>query len=246
MAKSTPRAPVSGPTFIRLLARLTDVEVPQTQPVLSEQLSQWIDWTRAVALSRALDGAPVAEEGAPGSDAVDDEECARARAALVQSITRDPTLATTRQREEVSVAGDAPRAEKPVDFSIYRERHLSFQRAMLSATGRLRGRLRDRLAASSTDLARLAEVDAVMEQTLSPREQRLLASIPTLLGDHFERLRQAAQATPDDGSAAQEIPTHLPGAWLDVFRQDMQNVLLAELDVRFQPVDGLLAALRTR
>ncbi|MGR5503917.1 DUF3348 family protein [Vibrio sp. DNB22_10_4] len=26
----------------------------------------------------------------------------------------------------------------------------------------------------------------------------------------------------------------------------MQSVLLAELDVRFQPVDGLLAALRTR
>ncbi|MBN3806694.1 DUF3348 domain-containing protein, partial [Paraburkholderia sp. Ac-20336] len=33
-------------------------------------------------------------------------------------------------------------------------------------------------------------------------------------------------------------------AWLDVFRKDMQSVLLAELDVRFQPVEGLLAALR--
>ncbi|MGY6254289.1 DUF3348 domain-containing protein [Paraburkholderia caledonica] len=35
-------------------------------------------------------------------------------------------------------------------------------------------------------------------------------------------------------------------AWLDVFRKDMQSVLLAELDVRLQPVEGLLAALRTR
>ncbi|KRC86064.1 hypothetical protein D3C87_437100 [compost metagenome] len=35
-----------------------------------------------------------------------------------------------------------------------------------------------------------------------------------------------------------------PGAWLDTFRNDMRSVLLAELDVRLQPVEGLLAALR--
>jgi hypothetical protein len=43
-------------------------------------------------------------------------------------------------------------------------------------------------------------------------------------------------------------PAHAvaPNAWLDVFRKDMQSVLVAELDVRLQPVEGLLAALRTR
>ncbi len=35
-----------------------------------------------------------------------------------------------------------------------------------------------------------------------------------------------------------------PGAWLAVFQNDMQSVLRAELDIRFQPVEGLLAALR--
>ncbi|NBI45228.1 MULTISPECIES: DUF3348 domain-containing protein [Burkholderia] len=37
-----------------------------------------------------------------------------------------------------------------------------------------------------------------------------------------------------------------PDSWLDTFRKDMQSVLLAELDLRFQPVGGLLAALRAR
>ncbi|WP_128596424.1 DUF3348 family protein, partial [Paraburkholderia kirstenboschensis] len=50
--------------------------------------------------------------------------------------------------------------------------------------------------------------------------------------------------------APEAAPTPAPagahGAWLDVFRKDMQSVLLAELDVRLQPVEGLLAALRTR
>lgn len=42
-------------------------------------------------------------------------------------------------------------------------------------------------------------------------------------------------------------PRHaVPDGWLDVFRKDMQSVLLAELDVRFHPIEGLLAALRTR
>jgi hypothetical protein len=30
------------------------------------------------------------------------------------------------------------------------------------------------------------------------------------------------------------------------FRQDMRTALLAELEVRFHPIDGLLAALRNR
>jgi hypothetical protein len=101
-------------------------------------------------------------------------------------------------------------------------------------------------------MARLAVVDAVMERALSERERNLLATVPVLLAGHFERLRAAEQATlaaaesaDDAGSSAANNPAALtPGAWLNVFRKDMQSVLLAELDVRLQPVEGLLAALR--
>jgi hypothetical protein len=95
-------------------------------------------------------------------------------------------------------------------------------------------------------MCRLAEVDAVMERALSPRERSLLATVPALLGGHFERLRKAEQETLADARASEDAPTIAPGAWLNVFRKDMQSVLLAELDLRFQPVEGLLAALRTR
>ncbi|CAD6527876.1 hypothetical protein LMG28727_02328 [Paraburkholderia kirstenboschensis] len=65
------------------------------------------------------------------------------------------------------------------------------------------------------------------------------------------KARVQAQAQPQPQAPAPEAaPTPAPagahGAWLDVFRKDMQSVLLAELDVRLQPVEGLLAALRTR
>lgn len=217
------RTTVRGPTFIRLLARLADVDAPQSNPSLPDRLSQWLSWAHAIALSTALDGRPSvpAPDAAPDDSAED--ECARVRSSLINAIAGDRDLALPGQQ-------GGEHAPEAVDYKVFRQRYLTRQRAMLAATGNLRGRLRDMLAQKSVDMARLAEVDAVMELALSPREQKLLAAVPVLLGEHFERLRQAGQAG---------------GAWLDVFRTDMQSVLLAELDVRFQPVEGLLAALRT-
>ena len=71
-----------------------------------------------------------------------------------------------------------------------------------------------------------------------------MTTIPTLLGAHFERLRKAEQSAQEEAEAA-EMPPPAKPAWLDTFRKDMRSVLLAELDIRFQPVEGLLAALRT-
>jgi hypothetical protein len=110
----------------------------------------------------------------------------------------------------------------------------------------LRVRLRSLLAAKTPALARLAVLDAVMERALGERERNLLGGVPGLLAGHFERLRAAEQAALAVAAASEDAAAALtPGAWLDVFRKDMQSVLLAELDVRFQPVEGLLAALRT-
>jgi len=219
MANKQHRTPVPGPPFIRLLAALADRNAPRTGPDLSDRLSQWIDWTRAVALSRALDGRlPAPAAAAPSGVDMLAEECARVRASLVQSIQSPPE------------AG-APVRNDPI---AYRQRCLTLQRAMLTATGRLRGQLRDRLSQEAGELPRLAEVDAAMEQALSPREQLLLASVPALLAAHFERLRD------DAGSDGVDPDT----GWLQIFRNDMQAVLMAELDVRFHPIEGLLAALR--
>ncbi|SIT30100.1 DUF3348 domain-containing protein [Achromobacter sp. MFA1 R4] len=73
--------------------------------------------------------------------------------------------------------------------------------------------------------------------------------------DPVDPVDAAAQTDADAGAPAGDAapaspepaaPPPPPGAWLDTFRADMRAVLLAELDVRLQPVEGLLAALRTR
>ncbi len=236
---------VRGPTFIRLLARLTDVGAPPSSQSLSDRLAQWLDWTHAIALSTALDGKP--SESVPetaASDAGEEGECARVRAVLERAIAGAPELAVARRSAAArSLVEEGANVE--IDFAEFRQCYLAFQRKMLAATGNLRGRLREALAAKTPGTARLAALDAAMELALSAREQKLLAAVPALLGEHFERLRRAESKAQADAGEAEAAPAPPHGAWLEVFRRDMQSVLLAELDVRFQPVEALLAALRT-
>lgn len=233
--------------FIRLLARLTDADVSPSNHALSDRLSQWIDWTRAVALSRALDGRVSAVTGNASSfDSAVENEAARARASLANAIAGDLETPSPRQRGKDSGHTEDGRAHEVVDYTFFHQRYLAMQRAMQTATGQLRGRFRDMLAQKSAEMARLAEMDAVMELTLSPREQTLLAAVPKLLGEHFERLQQNQQTPLADIQPSEDAQSATPAEWLRVFRKDMQSVLLAELDVRFQPIEGLLAALRTR
>ncbi|MFP3739939.1 DUF3348 family protein, partial [Burkholderia sp. SIMBA_019] len=60
MVQAPQRTAFSGPTLIRLLARLTDIDVPGSGQSLSDRLSQWLGWTDAIALSTALNGNPPA------------------------------------------------------------------------------------------------------------------------------------------------------------------------------------------
>jgi hypothetical protein len=228
------RTGFDGAALVRLLSRLTGAGVREPRQVTADGLSQWFGWTDAISLSAALNGNPAApassarstrsapispiSRGTPAaSPTAEETECRRVRAALTAAIAEDSIFVA-------ATTGDAA-----PDFAPFRQRYLARQQAMDAGISPLRGRMRARLAAQSPDMARLAAVDVVMEQVLGAQERSLLAGVPALLDKHFRQLRQAA-----------------PDAWLDVFRRDARDVLLAELDLRFQPVEGLLEALRTR
>ncbi|KWR88455.1 DUF3348 domain-containing protein [Cupriavidus sp. IDO] len=244
------RTGFSGPTLVRLLTRLTDVDAPDSGKSLSSQLSQWLGWADAIALSSALNGSPPAvRSGAQACASAEARECARVRAALAGAIADDGAHAARRRGQaRPSMQPDPLNASAasvaPVDYAAHRQRYLSLQQTMETGIGSLRGRLRIALSGQAPGMARLATVDAVMERVLGAREQSLLETVPSLLEVHFGRLRQAEETRLANAQAAGEPATVKPGTWLNVFRKDMQSVLLAELDIRFQPIEGLLAALR--
>jgi len=229
MTQVPQRTGFSGPKLIRLLARLTGAGASGAAPSLSAEISRWLGWTDAIALSAALNGSPPEiPSGAParaGSSGGNIGESAgtHVRAMLTAAITGQGISSDSRRRMPTRTAAPDP-AE--TDFAVHRGRYIALQQQMEREIAGLRGRLRTALASRAPQAAQLAMLDAVMEQVLGAREQAVLAAVPGMLEPHFTRLRAAE------------------GAWLNVFRRDMQSVLLAELEIRFQPLDALLAALR--
>src|SRR5690606_32148483 len=148
-------------------------------------------------------------------------------------VVRPPVKSRMQARRTV-VRNDDP------DYVLYRQCYLALQQRMETAIGALRTALRARLAEGGPDMAKLASIDAVMEQALMEKEYILFMSVPTKMETYFMRLREQAQVN----KASEDGVGETPGAWLDVFRKDMQGVLLAELDMRMQPVQGLQAALQ--
>lgn len=203
------RTDFTGSVLVRLLVRLTDIDVPESRHGFADRLSRWLGWTEAISLADALDGgssgAAASTSGAPSAE---ERECARVRSVLIKALAENAVGAAT-------------------EFPAFQRRYFAKQQAMENGIGPLRTRLRAALAARSPALARLAAVDAVMDKMLSARERSLLAGVPALLEKHFERQRQA-----EGGLAA--------------FGTDVDAVLRAELEVRMQPVEGLLEALRNR
>lgn len=248
MVPGAPRTRFTDPALVRLLSELTRLDAGQAQPALAQRLEQWLHWTDATALSMALDDAPTAPAvpawPSPDNGVAEGKALAQLRRAQTAAIGQDCALgpakpaAGARAAPPLRRAAPTPAApEEPLDAAALRRRYASRQQAMANAIEPLRARMRQALSDTSAPLAKLAALDAVMERVLGPRERALLGAIPVLLEQYFERLFERLLRAAE-GDAAQALRTAL-----DTFGPQMQAVLLAELDLRLQPLDGLMAAL---
>lgn len=162
--------------------------------------------------------------------------------------------------------------DDPADFAPCRRQLTAHQRTMTERIAALRADVRLALTNQSAALGQLAAVDAVMDDALAAREKHVLSLVPALLEKRFDALRRANPAPAAVGGhaeasqAAQEpASAHSPGsapgallapstpsapsappappAWRIACGREMQDVLLAELDLRLQPVHGMIEAL---
>jgi hypothetical protein len=214
LARGSRPSPLTASAFTRRLAALEPGAAPAATDAFAQALSRWFTWTDAIALSSALGPAPAAEapRGA-GDAAAPAREAARVRAAL-RAATAELARVPAGTASEDGAEGFAP----------WRERVIARQQAMEAVIAPLRRRLRAALAAGTPAQARVAALDAVLEQALAPRERELLATVPRWLERSFGR-------RPASSTAAA------------TFRRELVELLHAELDFRMQPVEGLLAAL---
>lgn len=217
---------VAGSDLTHLLARLAGAPPTTARPVFADRLGQWLGWTGAISLSTALNAQPAAPQPgrALGGEQADFQRVSAALAASIAAGTREPAVSLS-------------------DFGPHRRHCLVQQQVMEEAVAALRQRLRDALARQSSQGARLAAIDTVVDQGLALHERALLGLVPLRLQTHFEQLQRAARLADADGSGDGGDGGAATPQWCEVYRQDMSRVLSAELAHRLLPARGLLDAL---
>ncbi|WP_341645176.1 DUF3348 family protein [Thauera sp. SDU_THAU2] len=258
MTQGLPRTRFNSAGLVRALAELAVADAAEPRQSFAERLGVWLDFKEALALYAALNSAAVPAgraDTARQSAAAMRTELARVRSDLAQAIA----AADAAQKGGESLPADAPAGPPSLpdalaqaatdsvadpatpDFAPLHRHYMTQQRRLAAVVGPLRAQMRAELGRQSAALKQLAALDAVMEQALAAREAGLLAQVPVLLGGRFARLFEAHGGAAD-GDAAGWLQ---PGGWLARFCAEMQQVLLAELDLRLMPVAGLVAALDT-
>ena len=197
-----------------MLVTLAEPGMPGPQPSFAERLGDWLGWTHAITLS-AMVAAPAGAAVAP------------------QAPAAERALAPCRRARQQLVADLAEAAAPGANdgsggYAPWRQHYLGRQRAMEAGVAALRAQVRAALAGVNARLRELAALDAVLDEALLARERSLLARVPGLLQRRFDHLRARE---PEPG-------------WPARFGREMEAVLRAELEVRLQPVDGLIEALR--
>jgi len=210
-------APVAGHTgfdsarLVRLLATPTTAGLPAARPAVAEQLGNWLGWTGSLALAGALNTPSPADTGpgpAPAAAAAAQAALARLRSEIARLVDDDEVLGL--------------RSPGTDDFPTCRRAYQSLQRSMAARVAALRGELRALLARQGPALARLAAIDAALDEGLAARERHLLSGVPALLQRRLE------------SRAGADAPALAP---------QLRELLGAELDVRLQAVEGLVQAL---
>lgn len=217
----------------------------------AERLGAWLSVADAITLRTALQAIPTAKQTKPSSAVpvapnLLAEELQRVRATLSKSITTVEAAQPQRNRADHSAHGAVAAPVIPLDpaaeFAMLHQRYGEQQRRMEMSVDALRARARDLLSQASPELARLAALDGVMDQMLGGREQHVLSTVPAFLKKRFEQLRREATAEAETLFGDAPNNTHQP-AWLVQLAAEFQQALLAELDLRLQPIAGMAEAL---
>lgn len=130
-----------------------------------------------------------------------------------------------------------------VEFATHAQRYFALQKQMEARIAVVRVQLRHWLARGSPALRQLAALDGVLEQMLGAREQRLWALLPACLEGRLRHWRERhAQQLQASGQADAPQRWREPGGWLQSFEQDFRRLWQAEVELRLQPITGLLEA----
>lgn len=231
------RRNISSSKLVRLLGDWAPVDMEASGMDFAQRLGLWISAFDAIGLLAAHQSIGKLTSVLPGKPP-------GPRKTPAESVTED-FLRVRKVLADLVAMDAAALAAADASYAPYHQRHLKLQREMEQAIVPLRDRVRQTLGRVSSGLRQLSALDAVLEQMIAPREQMLLSKAPTLMLQRFEQLRLGHRQTLE-AAGQQDDPAlwRQPDGWLAIFGNDWRQALQAELDLRLEPVAGLIEALR--
>jgi len=240
----------SSSRLVRLLANFSAADATECRQDFTERLGQWLGIADTIrlssvhnAISSKLPGPGEPREAQSVAITCLQDEFVRVR--LDQgNLIREGASNIGGAQTKASLPQSGTVSEMAADYRSYHRYYLARQRDMESSIGRLRANIREALSSASSSLMKLAVLDSTFEELLCVRERELLSVVPVLLEKRFEQLSSTplhmldASALPDDSMS--QMPSL--EKWLQVFCDELQEILLAELDVRLLPAKGLIDA----
>lgn len=217
-----------NPGLTRLIRGWLPAGAESSRQDVAERLGPWFGVADVIALDE-LHRAVGAPDGGEPAGLGEDMPPASA-------IAQDLLAARSRVEEAIAAADVFGGTAGEGGFAPVHRSYLQQQRRMATAVEPLRERARQALQGGAGRLARLAALDAGMERLLGLREQRLLGALPLLLKQRYGQLCEPAA---DDAFAIAAAE-----AGRVAFEREFRQLLLAELELRLQPVAGMIDALR--
>lgn len=126
----------------------------------------------------------------------------------------------------VSALLNAPLPGDKEGIAVWQKKYGALQSTLEAQVAQLRQRIREWMSGKSEALSRLSLLDAAMEASLSSHSRSLFAAVPRMLPNRYSTLQ-----------------TKHPDSWHYGFSREVHSLLLAELELRLQPLMGLLEAI---
>lgn len=232
--------------LVNRLTALSAVRLSAADYNLAERMGHLVGLSDSISLVRSLRQLPqVAGLGTTNDADLVREEVLKSRGQMLRVITLSFTIEAHDARIQAPIISGASisgaiKEQALLTFDPYRRFYVAHQAEMTANVQSLRDQVRKAIAGFSVELHQLAQLDRLLDDSMA-HTRKLFNVTPKLLEPRFKQLLEEYQAN-NSGDINVDSWTQ-PGAWLELFYRDMCDLLLAELDVRLQPVFGLLEAL---
>jgi hypothetical protein len=247
--------------LVRLLSDLNVSGIKTSYANFAEKFGQMFHFSSAVTLSRALENdsgigfKPAEIQGSEVRDVFFSGQAELVRfiaAGFVPSSRHsdDPLPAPASLHAYYEMTGVFSAKQKgkakkqETAYEPYRKFYTNRQSGIDIKVQHLRSEIRELISGFSPALAQLARIDKALFTSLSDASSETFAVIPKFLEKHFIHLFHAHRPGLPENPGVKDLEQWMkPGGWIFVFCSAMQELLLAELEVRLQPVVGMIESL---